>query len=386
MSKKISAEDWVLRANQIHGNKYTYPTELWGEFNNRTLLPILCKEHGLFNQSLTNHTHKSSPTGCPICSGKLLKSTEERIRQSKIVHGDKYDYSLWPDHVNAKTIVTTLCKLCNETWDHNIDNHVRGKGCPNCVSRKANEKSKNNKQKIVERKISQGNEYLNLAKTKHNNKYDYSLIDTIFNVKSLQPVLCPHHGEFFTVFYNHAIRGSECPSCVNEKMRDKHKFGFSKWVDVIGKLKPDLKLRQHECGSHTAKSKVYAFCPTHGEWVTTLFSLKYCGCPSCSGSSQRFLYVNSVENLCLKYGIAVNVERRLSSQNRVNLFNMSTMMLFEFKEYSDCRYCESELKKLLKPVMTKSDLVDGWTETCSFSDIEKIITTVKSFGGVECEL
>lgn len=264
MPKTVTTEEWVSRAMAAHGNKYSYPTEKWGDYTGRSKLPIVCPIHGEFLSTLSNHTHITRPTGCPICADKYVKSREERIAQATSVHGDKYDYSLWPEKLLAGTMVETLCKACNKTWRHNVDNHVRGRGCPNCQSRLSvlfNEKKQ--EQKISSKKLSRdlkiwkGNQYLELAKERHSGKYDYSLIPEVFNVKSLQPVVCPDHGKFFTIPYNHAIRGAKCPQCVNEQMSARHMFGFDKWLVLLSEKHPDYTFRQHEDGSHTAKSSIY---------------------------------------------------------------------------------------------------------------------------------
>ena len=61
---------------------------------------------------MSNHTHSTSPTGCPICSGQVNKTRSERIHHCSTVHDDKYDYSLWPDEIYAKTKDRAIKYVC----------------------------------------------------------------------------------------------------------------------------------------------------------------------------------------------------------------------------------------------------------------------------------
>lgn len=373
--KKLSKEEWVNRAKEIHGDLYLYPIHKWGDISSKTLVPISCSEHGDFFQSMSNHTHSTSPTGCPICSGKVNKTRSERIHHCSTVHDDKYDYSLWPDEISAKTKVETICKTCGKHWFHNVDNHVRGRGCPNC-KKEIRVKPKHDS------KLEKCEKYISQAKSIHSNFYSYELIEPKFNIKSLQPILCPDHGIFYSIFYNHVVKSSECPKCMSDKMKQKHMFGYDRWVQILSEIHSNYSFRKHEDGSDTGKSRIYVTCPIHGEWECSVFSLTKHGCPSCAGQSQNMFYINSVENLCLKYGIAKNVNNRISSQNNKNPLKMKTIVKFIFDDYSSCRRCESEIKRVLSPVLTKDDLPDGWTETSEFSNMDYIINQVKKFGGI----
>lgn len=386
MPKLVTTEEWVARARDRHGDKYSYPTDTWGDYNSTTKVTIVCPAHGGFMSSLSNHTHITNPTGCPVCSNKITKSRDQRIAQAVAQHGDKYDYSLWPNITKANTLVKTLCKACDKIWTHNVDNHVRGRGCPNCIKRIAANNKKSARRKVNENKIALSDKYIKMALDAHSNKYDYSLIPNVFRVKALQPIICPDHGVFYSVFYNHAVRGSECPQCSNEKMKNYHMFGFDKWSIILRKKHPELTFRCHEDGSDTAKSRVYARCKVHGEWLTTIDCLKVSSCPSCAGASQTFLYINNVEGMCVKYGIANDADVRLANQNKKNKLMMNRILLFKFEESSSCRACETEIKRTVKPVLSRIDLIDGWSETASFNEIDFILEKVKEFGGSRYEL
>ena len=385
MPKIVTTEEWVARARAAHGDRYLYPTERWGDYTSRSKLTIICQVHGEFLSTLGNHTHIKNPTGCPICADKNVKSREERIAQAVSAHGDKYDYSLWPEVTLAGTRVETLCRACNKTWFHNVDNHVRGRGCPNCIGRIKREKEEENNKKEKTKKYAL-DEYVERAKKLNGHIYDYSLVHKYGNSHKPQPVICKEHGVFYVRMYSHVVRESKCPQCVNLAMRDLHKYGFAKYYLKLKKIHPTLSFLPHETGSDTAKSRIIAICPLHGEWVTTIDCLRVSGCPACMGHSQTYIYINNVENVCVKYGIARNADIRLRNQNKRNAMQMERILLFRFDRHKECRECESVIKKELRPVLTVTDLEDGWTETAKFSDLDFIINKIKEFGGVKCEL
>jgi len=374
----------LTRCENIHGDKYIYPVEKWGKYNSKTKVEIVCPKHGPFFQSLSNHVHSVNPTKCPSCSHNRQPTRSERIKQAVAVHGFKYDYSKWPLNVSASTRVSTSCNLCNHVWEHSVDNHVRGRKCPNCPTHLAKVNADHSTANAMNRKYDMCRNHIAAANDRHSGKYDYSLISDFFNVKDLQSIVCPDHGVFHSVFSNHSMNGSQCPNCMNEIMKNKYCFGFDQWVSILSEIHPDLTFREHGNGSETAKDKIIAKCKHHGEWQTSIDSLRAgASCPSCSGQSQKFLYVNNVGGVCLKYGIAKDVNIRLRNQNKRNRIQMETLIVFEFSEYSSCRACESAIKKTVKSVMSRTDLEDGWTETCSHYDIETIIEKVSEYGGVK---
>ena len=65
---------------------------------------------------------------------KLKKGNEEFINQSKLVHGNKYDYSL-VDYDGARKKVTLVCPI-HGPFDQEPSNHLNGAGCPICLESK----------------------------------------------------------------------------------------------------------------------------------------------------------------------------------------------------------------------------------------------------------
>ena len=91
--KRLTKEEFILKARQIHGWKYDYSKVEY--LNNRTPVCIICPEHGEFWQTPSLHLRTN---GCKKCTSsengdkrKLKKN--DFIKKAKEIHGDKYDYT-----------------------------------------------------------------------------------------------------------------------------------------------------------------------------------------------------------------------------------------------------------------------------------------------------
>ncbi|CAB4196517.1 SSL2 DNA or RNA helicases of superfamily II [uncultured Caudovirales phage] len=121
-------DDFIKKANLFHNYKYDY--SLVSYISNNTDVTIICPIHGKFSQIPTNHYKY----GCIKCSGKEMKSKEDFIIESNIVHCNKFDYSL-VDYNGMFSKVTILCDQHGE-FNQLPTNHLHGKrGCPKCSKR-----------------------------------------------------------------------------------------------------------------------------------------------------------------------------------------------------------------------------------------------------------
>ena len=89
-------EDFILKANKIHNDKYDYTKSVY--VNNETKTCIVCPKHGKFWQTPSNHLRGE---GCPICANSLshceneicecLKELVIEQRNRKILGGKEID-------------------------------------------------------------------------------------------------------------------------------------------------------------------------------------------------------------------------------------------------------------------------------------------------------
>lgn len=196
MSRK-SKQERIDSFVSVHGDKYDYslvPDDItWC-----SKIPVICREHGLFEPTVNNHSRGS---GCPACAGIKKLTREERIAQARSKHADKYDYSHWPNQVNASTRVEIGCP------DHGyfkttIASHVNhGSGCPVCAGN-ANRTWEN---------------FVRKAAQVHENKYRYKYQSSVKNTSDVT-ICCPVHGDFTQNVSNH-LSGKGCSSCATTGFR-----------------------------------------------------------------------------------------------------------------------------------------------------------------------
>jgi len=186
-------------------------------------------------------------------------TTEEFIEKARRVHGDKYDYSR-VEYVNAKTKICVICPEHGEFWQ-TPDKHLSGHNCPFCHP---------NSKKCT-------NEFIELARKVHGDKYDYS--KTIYKgMLSKVCITCPTHGDFFVLASNH-LHGDICRKCYEES----RKKDVNKFIEEARKVHGN-KYDYSKVEYKGANTKVCIVCPEHGEfWQTPANHLFGKGCRKCTG-------------------------------------------------------------------------------------------------------
>lgn len=128
--KKLTKEEFVNRAMNVHGNEYDY--SLVDYINSRINVDIVCKKHGDFSQKPNDHL---SGNGCRKCQYEMISkknkfSDEHFIVKAKKIHGNRFDYSLTKyDGYENKIII-----ICNKhgKFEQTPHNHLSGYGCRKC--------------------------------------------------------------------------------------------------------------------------------------------------------------------------------------------------------------------------------------------------------------
>lgn len=139
-----------------------------------------------------------------VFNGKnKLERREYYINKAKEIHGDKYDYSkIIFKNVSSK--VEIICPKHGSFWQPFIS-HLEGKGCRRCGYIRKNEYS-----------ISSNEEFIKESSSLHNNKYDYSKVNYINNMRVVE-IICPKHGSFWQKPYYHLYLGRGCRKCSQTK-------------------------------------------------------------------------------------------------------------------------------------------------------------------------
>ena len=280
--KKKNIEEFISKAREVHKDHYDYSKAVYCGALKK--ICVICPEHGEFWITPANHL---SGQGCKICglierSKKRKKSIEQFIKESRTVHGDKYDYSKVKYH-NIDKKVCIICPEHGEFWQTPY-HHLNGCGCPKCVGQGKTTED------VVEE-----------FKKIHGDKYDYSKVEYTNSLKKVC-IICPEHGEFWQSPTNH-LNGCGCPKCSNVKHKTTNEF--IKESRTVHGDKYDYSKVEY-VNAHT---KVCIICPEHGEfWQTPNKHLSGHKCPKCSES----IIEKEIRVLLDKEGIKYVKEKRFN--------------------------------------------------------------------------
>ena len=89
MPNKLTTEEFIRKATNVHGNKYDYSKVHYVSIYTKII--ITCPVHGDFFQCPHDHL---KTRGCSACSNNTTLTTRQFIEKAKKVHGDRYDYSM----------------------------------------------------------------------------------------------------------------------------------------------------------------------------------------------------------------------------------------------------------------------------------------------------
>jgi hypothetical protein len=212
MGRKVTLEEFIVRARAVHGDRYDYSRVVYK--NNSTKVEVVCAEHGSFFPKPINHIQNKS--GCPACAGCKRTTAEDFIVRARAVHGDRYDYSAL-NYAGVDSLVSIGCP------DHGLFqqiayDHTQGHGCKLCgVEKCATAHRRSLAEFIAKARACTGlapvtlEEFIKRARAAHGDRYDYS--KAMFSRYSdAVEIVCKDHGAFWQVAKSHAA-GAGCPDC-----------------------------------------------------------------------------------------------------------------------------------------------------------------------------
>lgn len=298
-----TTEEFIKKAKEKFGDKYDYSKV---KYVNATTKIIVTDENGVDFSITPNYFLSKEFTG----KGTRKLTTEEFVDKSRLIWGDKYDYSKTVYQGYGKKI-TVICPVHGEV-EVLPENHLNSKkfsGCPKCNTEKNlmdMEKIKKPRKTKEERRKEKENEFIEKAKQIYGNKYDYS---KVHYVKSHEKVciICPEHGEFWMRPNDHVDHMNYCPMCGKHGRRNKPytQEEFIKFAnEVFG-------------GYYTYPRTVYkamqkpiiVTCPEHGDFEIRAFDHVHhrCGCPEHHVKSSLEL---RIENMLIEKGIKYVYQKR----------------------------------------------------------------------------
>lgn len=272
MSKRLSTEEFIKRAKEVHGNKYDYSKSKY--INSKTKIKIICRTHNNeFEQRAYEHYNGQ---GCPKCanihkSKTTRESKEDFIKKAREVHGDKYDYSK-VKYNGSKEKVIIICKKHGE-FKQEPRIHLSGHGCKRCGELIA-------VGRIPWNKMS-NDEFIQRANKIHENKYTY---DKTKHKSQNQKIIitCPIHGDFEQTSGNH-LCGRGCFECGKIKAKEKKTLTTKEFIKRAKSIHED-KYDYSFVDYKKRDKKVKIMCKKHGSFMQepAAHYLGNGGCPKCS--------------------------------------------------------------------------------------------------------
>ena len=199
MPKKMTQDEFIARSNIVHNFQYDYTQVQY--VNSSTLVTIICRKHGAFQQTPYIHLRGG---GCQKCgrekvSDKLRGSTFQRethdhdafVAEASRVHHNHYTY---PFVQYAKD----LYAICSEHGPFKISNkreHLKGAGCQQCD---------------FESRATTHEDFIARANAIHSHAYDYP--EPYTNLTTPITIVCKQHGTFQQKPREH-LRGHGCRVC-----------------------------------------------------------------------------------------------------------------------------------------------------------------------------
>jgi len=171
-SQSLSDIDFLYRAREIHGNKYSYDN--YNGYSNK--IEITCLKHGKFYQ--TPRSHISQKAGCLQCGIEENATNnvipfDVAVSRLREVHGDKYEYfDDGYEGTGSSKKIGLICKIHGKSF---IDykGHRSGWECRKCV---------------LESTMSRGERIIKELIDEHGIKY--------IQEYSIQPIIHPHKLRF----------------------------------------------------------------------------------------------------------------------------------------------------------------------------------------------
>lgn len=263
----------IERGKATHGDKYDYslidPNQ---KMNSEARITIRCKfcEY-IWECSVNNHINNKS--GCPQCTGHVKHTYQSVIDRSKLLHGNKFDYSeIDPNQeMTTFTIIIVTCNDCKYRFETTVNNHIHHGGCLSCAGTLP---------WTYERLVS-------ISKTLFEDKYSYELTkpESITSNRSMLIVKCNDCMNVWEcTLNNHINHKSECPKCQNREPWTKERFITESKILHPDRFSYDKVL---ESDIVNAFSKVILTClKCERDWPVTIHDhiSKRSGCPSCNMS------------------------------------------------------------------------------------------------------
>ena len=205
ITKRKTLEQFISEATERHGGKYIYCNAVYT--GAKSLITIICQEHGEFRQRADMHL---TGRGCKLCADERRRhGIADFIQKANETHGDGCYLYDKVKYAHSFTPIEIVCRR-HGTFSQTPHSHLAGKGCPRCVGRNKNTE-----------------DFIDASMKTHGSKYRYERTEFV-NTYVKVCIICQRHGPFLQLPNNH-IHGQGCPTCSRNVSKPETEF-----LDMIG--------------------------------------------------------------------------------------------------------------------------------------------------------
>lgn len=258
-------------------------------------------------------------------------TTDSFIEAAKLIHGNKYDYSLL-NYKNCKEKINIVCNQCSSNFFQIPRNHLSGSGCLKCT-----------------RKLSRlsTQEFINRASIIHGNKYDYS--QSVYVTQKIKiEIFCKNCLKTFNQNPSDHLKGRGCRNCGILPRTIKSTKSLQNFISESNQIHKNLYDYSKSIYINN-KIKIEIICKIHGSfWQQPVNHVIYAhGCKLCN----TYKSSSKIENEWLD-SLSVPIEDRqktLLINNKhyyVDAFVEKTNTIYEF--FGDFWHGNINNKRFLK--------------------------------------
>lgn len=382
MRKKLSTEEFIRRAREVHGDLYCYDETVYTGSDNKVLYrdPL----YGLHEQIAYSHLKGSGhpKRSTAANTAKQRCSTEEFIEKARKVHGDLYCYDSTV-YVNNKTPILVTDPIWGP-YEQMPYVHLRGHGHPKRGSAYRAENQRYSTARFIEK-----------ARKVHGDLYSY---DCTVYTGQLNKILIrdPDFGIFEQVPAEH-LRGHGHTKRGHLSQSRKKTSTQERFISRGTAIHNGLYLYD-AVQFVNMTTPVLVRDPIWGLFELVPYShLRGTGHPKRAGQDYKYNYICEVLDstgniICLKYGIESTYEARTNSQNKKCIYEVKRLCTFVAVDNDSCTTAEKECKKLVHEynlrtygscgVLTKEQMLDGFTETAEEHFLQTICDIYEKHGAV----
>jgi len=233
--------------------------------------------------------------------------TNEFIRKSRLIHGDRYDYS-FTNYLNSKVNVDINCSVHGK-FSQLPNVHLMGSGCGRCGYEKVSESHLSSKEKFIQKCLQ-----------KYGDKFDYSLVD-YKGSKSKVCIIDRISGEKFFIRPDYHLANKTGKTNVTTKRNF-----LSRALEIHGD-KYSYELVPEEIRSNLS---VIIVCLTHGEFSQKIdCHLQGNGCPKCARNTPPT--IEEIKLMCENHRLVhefVDVEIPINKKSKISYLNKRGELCF----------------------------------------------------------